>query len=92
MELIQTMVLEVPLWQMLLLLTIMAGCLFIGRTMLGLSIAILWVMYWGYVVNFDKFAIQPFNFNSSSLSFILFAGINVLLVAVIFIYTFSLKD
>ena len=92
MEIIQTIVIEVPLWQMLFLLTIMTGCLFLGRNMLGLSTAILWLMYWGYVVNFDKFSIQSFNFNSHSLTFIIIAGINLLLVAVIFIYTFSLKD
>ena len=92
MEFIQSIVIEVPLWQAAVLLLIMTACLAFGRNVLGLSMAILSVMYWCYIVNFHKFYVHSFSFNSYSLSFLLIGGINALLVVVIFIYTFSIKE
>ena len=92
MEFTQNIVFEVPLWQMATLLFIMTICLAFGKYMLGLTIAILFIMYWGYVYNFDKFFNQPFEFNYLTLCFILVGGINAILLLVLFIFTFSLKD
>ena len=92
MEFTKSIVLEVPLWQMSLLLFIMTICLAFGRYTLGLMAAILFVMYWGYIYNIDKFFNQSIGFNYFTLHFILVGGINAILVLVLFIYTFSLKD
>ena len=92
MEFTQNIVFEVPLWQMATLLFIMTICLAFGKYMLGLMAAILFVMYWGYVYNFDKFFNQPFEFNYFTLCFILVGGINAILLLVLFILTFSFKD
>jgi len=92
MEFTQIIILEVPLWQMAVLLVIMTIGLAFGRYSLGLMGAILFVMYWGYVYNFDKFFNQPFEFNYFTLCFILTGSTNAILVLILFIYAFSLKD
>ena len=92
MEFLQNIVLEVPLWHMALLLVIMIVCLAFGRYLPGLMGAILFIMYWGYFYNLDKFLIQSFEFNYFTICFILTGGINAILVLILFIYVFSLKD
>ena len=54
MESTQTFMLEVPLWHMALLLTIMIACLAWRRYVLGILGAVLFVLYWGYIYNMDK--------------------------------------
>lgn len=92
MEFTYTITLEVPLWQMALLLVIMTVCLAFGRYSLGLMGAISSVMYWGYVYNFEKFFEQTSRLNYFTLWFIIIGGINAILVLVLFIYAFSFKD
>jgi hypothetical protein len=92
MEFIQNIILEVPLWQMAILLVIMTICLAFGRYSLGLISAILFVIYWGYLYNFDKFFEQACRFNYFTLWFIIIAGMNVILVLVLSLYAFSMKD
>jgi hypothetical protein len=92
MECIQGITLEVPLWQMAFLLVILIICLAIGRHTLGLMGAVLFVMYWGYIYNFDKFFSESCRLNHFALGFLLSGGINLLLIMILFIYAFSLKE
>ena len=92
MELTQSTLLEVPLWHIELLLVIMIGCLAMRRYLLGLLVAILFTMYWGYICNLDKFLTQPLEFNYSTVCFILTGVITALLVVTLAVYTFSLKE
>lgn len=92
MDFTYTIALEVPLWQMALLLVIMTVSLAFGRYSLGLMVAILFVMYWGYVYNFDKFFYQPSGLNYATIRFILIGGINAILLLVLFICAVSFKD
>jgi len=92
MEFLQNIVLEVPLWHMALLLVIMIVCLAFGRYLPGLMGAILFIMYWGYFYNLDKLLMQSFEFNYFTICFITTGVINAILVLILFIYVFSLKD
>ena len=92
MEYNQSIILEVPLWHMAFLLVIMIICLAIRRYVLGLLGAILFIMYWGYVCNLDKFVDNPLQFNYVTVSFLLAGGITSILVVALAVYNFSLKD
>ena len=92
MEFTQSTLLEIPLWHIELLLVIMIICLASRRYVLGLLGTILFIMYWGYVCNLDKFLPQPLAFNYSTVCFILTGVITSLLVVALAVYTFSLKE
>ena len=92
MELTQTVMLEVPLWHMALLLVIMIACLAWRRYSLGMLGAVLFILYWGYIYNMDKFLDASFTFNYVTLCFILTGGINVILVLILTLQAFSCED
>ncbi len=92
MEFVQGVVLEVPLWYIVVLLTFMMVCLAFGRYALGLIGAVLFLVYTVYVFNLDKLFNHSFGFNCFTLCLILTGGIIAVLILVIFKYAFSLKD
>jgi hypothetical protein len=92
MEFTQTVMLEVPLWQMAVLLVIMIACLAWRRYALGMLGAVLFILYWGYIYNMDKFLDASFEFNYVTLCFILTGGINVMLVLILTLHAFSSED
>ena len=92
MEYNQSIMLEIPLWHMVLLLVIMITCLGMRRYVLGLLGAILFIMYWGYIFNLDKFVDNPLQFNFVTVCFILTGGITSILVVALAVYSFSLKE
>lgn len=91
-EFAQSITLEIPLWQMVLLLVLLITCLSLGRYSLGLMGAVLFVMYWGYIYNFEKFFGCSLTFDYFALGFILLASLNLLLVVILFIHSFSLRE
>ena len=92
MELTQTLLLEIPLWHMALLLIILIACLAWRRYAMGLLGAVLFILYWGYIYNMDKFLDASFSFNSVTICFILTGGINALLVLILTLHAFSCED
>ena len=92
MELTNDIVLEIPLWQMVVLIIIMMSCLGFKKYAAGLIAAILFVMYWGYVYNYDKFIQQSFQFNYAALFFFLVGAFNALIVIALSISAFSIED
>ena len=92
MELTQMVMLEIPLWHMAVLLTIMIACLAWRRYALGMLGAVLFILYWGYIYNMEKFVGASFTFNYVTLCFILTGGINVILVLVLTLHAFSSED
>lgn len=92
MELTSDIVLEIPLWQMAVLLIILMSCLGFKKYAAGLICAILFAMYWGYVYNFDKFAGDSTLFGSSALVFLLIGIINALILVALFLCAFCLHD
>jgi len=92
MEITNDMVLEIPLWQMVVLIIIMMSCLGFKKYAAGLLAAILFAMYWGYVYNYDKFVHQSFQFNYAALFFFITGAINALIVIALSICAFSIDD
>ena len=92
MEFTQSTLLEIPLWHIEILMAMMILCLALRRYVLGLLGAILFIMYWGYIWNLDKFLNQPLEFNYMTVCFILTGGITALLVVVLAVHSFSLKE
>lgn len=92
MEFTQTVMLEVPLWQMAVLLVFMIACLAWRRYALGMLGAVLFILYWGYIYNMDKFLDASFELNYVTLCFILTGGINVMLVLILTLHAFSGED
>ena len=92
MELTTDIVLEIPLWHMGLLLIILITCLVFKKCAAGLIGAILFVMYWIYVHNYDTFVHQSFEFNYAALFFFLIGALNALIVIALSISAFSIDD
>ena len=92
MELTGDIVLEIPLWHMAVLLIIMLSCLGFKKYAAGLIGTILFVMYWVYVHNYDKFVHHSFQFNYSALFFCLIGAFNALIVIALSISAFSIDD
>jgi hypothetical protein len=92
MELTTDIVLEIPLWHMAVLLIIMMSCLGFKKYAVGLIATILFVMYWVYVYNYDKFVHQSFQFNYAALFFFLIGALNALIVIALSISAFSMED
>jgi hypothetical protein len=92
MELTQMVMLEIPLWHMAVLLAIMIACLAWRRYALGMLGAILFILYWGYIYNMDKFLDTSFTFNYVTFCFFLTGGINALLVLILTLHAFSSED
>jgi hypothetical protein len=92
MELTGDLILEIPLWHMAILLIILIACLGFKKCAAGLIGAILFVMYWGYVYNYDKFVHQSFQFNYAALFFFMVGAFNALIVIALSISAFSIDD
>ena len=92
MEFAQAVMLEVPLWHMAVLLVIMIACLAWRRYALGMLGAVLFILYWGYIYNMDKFLNTPFEFNYVTICFILTGGMNALLILILTLHAFSCDD
>jgi hypothetical protein len=92
MEFTQSTLLEIPLWHIELLLATMILCLAMKRYVLGLLGAILFIMYWGYICNLDKFIDQPVELNYLTVCYILTGGITLLLVVALAVHALSLKE
>jgi hypothetical protein len=86
------LMLEIPLWQMAILLIILISCLGFKKYAAGLIGAILFAMYWGYVYNYDKFVQQSFQFNYAALFFCLVGAFNALIVIALSISALSIDD
>lgn len=87
-----TLMLEVPLWHMAVLLAIMIACLAWRRYAQGAAGAALFILYWGYVYNMDKFLASPFEFSRMSICFILTGAVNAILVLLLTLQAFACKD
>lgn len=92
MELTSDIVLEIPLWHMAALLLIMMAFLALRKHAAGLVGGILFLMYWGYIYNFDKFVHQSFQFNYAAVWFFIIGAINAIIVAILSICAFSIDD
>jgi len=90
MELISDIVLEIPLWHMAVMLIILIACLGFKKYVAGLIAAIFFVMYWGYVYNFDKFVQQPFEFNYGGVFFFIIGALNAIIVIALSICAFTI--
>jgi len=88
----ETVMIEVPLWHMAVLLVIMIACLTWRRYALGMLGAVLFILYWGYIYNMERFVGASFTFNYVTLCFILTGGINVILVLILTLHAFSSED
>jgi hypothetical protein len=85
-------ILAIPLWHMAVLLIIMLACLGFKKYAAGLMVAILFIMYWGYGYNYDKFVQESFQFNYAALFFFLIGALNALIVIALSISAFSIDD
>ena len=90
MEVLQSLVLSVPVIQLLLLLLAGTGALLFGRIKLALLINYCFTLYWGYILNMD--VIQETGKNVTDMFTYGYFGFGVLILALAMVGFISQRE